>query len=234
MTKRAFFIALLALTLPLGLLGCANSVDDGDNSDTILRIDSIRPTQVESDIEQLILESDLVTVTVRGISRGGAGGSPLNDVVLERYIVTYAPPLQLTGGGGTIQNTGFSDLTLVVPGGGTANFSAVAVPVFVKALGLAAGISNATVKVEGRDSLGNFADAQGSFNIVLGNFVIDSDGDGVPDDEDNCPDIANVTQTDTDGDDVGDSCDNCPDDPNPDQLDNDSDGVGNVCDSTPG
>jgi len=56
----------------------------------------------------------------------------------------------------------------------------------------------------------------GTFNVV-----IDSDGDGIPDDEDNCPDVYNTEQTDIDGDGVGDACDNCREVPNPDQLDSD-------------
>ena len=36
---------------------------------------------------------------------------------------------------------------------------------------------------------------------------IDSDGDGVPDAEDNCPNESNKDQEDEDGDDVGDACD---------------------------
>ena len=40
----------------------------------------------------------------------------------------------------------------------------------------------------------------------------DTDGDGVCDDDDNCPVDANPGQTDTDGDGVGDACDGCVDD----------------------
>ena len=229
MTKRMFFIALMALTLPLGLLGCANEVDDGDNSDTVLRVDSILPVQVESDIDEPIPASDLVNVTVAGVARGGAGDSPFNDIVLERYIVTYSPPLVLAAGG-SVQNSGFRDIAVSVPVGGTGSFAALAVPVGIKVLGLAPGVSNATVKVEGRDTLGNFAEARGGFNIVLANFAVDTDGDGVADENDNCPDIPNVSQGDRDEDDVGDVCDNCPDDFNPDQADGDGNGVGDVCD----
>ncbi len=58
----------------------------------------------------------------------------------------------------------------------------------------------------------------------------DDDGDGVPDDCDNCPDLFNVAQFDGDGDGLGDGCDNCPNDLNPNQIDSDGDGLGNVCD----
>ncbi len=79
----------------------------------------------------------------------------------------------------------------------------------------------------------------------------DTDGDGVPDVEDNCVDVANPGQQDADMDFVGDACDacagdpvndvdndgicgdvdNCPNDPNPGQEDNDGDGLGDVCDT---
>ena len=78
----------------------------------------------------------------------------------------------------------------------------------------------------------------------------DSDGDGVTDDEDNCPATPNADQADGDGDGLGDACDTCPDDPdndidgdgvcgdvdncpavyNPGQEDSDGDGVGDACD----
>ncbi|MCL7489108.1 MAG: thrombospondin type 3 repeat-containing protein [Desulfobulbaceae bacterium] len=80
--------------------------------------------------------------------------------------------------------------------------------------------------------------------------VIDSDGDGVSDTEDNCPFAANADQSDQDGDGIGDVCDpcpleiendtdgdgvcgnidNCPVIANPGQSDVDNDGLGDVCD----
>jgi hypothetical protein len=61
----------------------------------------------------------------------------------------------------------------------------------------------------------------------------DSDGDGISNSDDNCPDDANDDQADADLDAVGDACDNCPDNYNPDQNDTDNDGIGNVCDAGP-
>jgi len=78
----------------------------------------------------------------------------------------------------------------------------------------------------------------------------DSDGDGVDDYEDNCPNTPNADQADADSDGVGDACDTCPNDPdndadgdgicgdvdncpntpNADQADSDGDGVGDACD----
>ncbi len=78
--------------------------------------------------------------------------------------------------------------------------------------------------------------------------AIDKDGDGVPDETDNCPAIHNPDQADTDGDGVGNVCapasdkdgdgvpdetDNCPAVANPDQADTDGDGVGDVCETNP-
>jgi len=59
----------------------------------------------------------------------------------------------------------------------------------------------------------------------------DSDGDGIPDGEDNCPFVFNPDQADMDGDGVGDACDNCVTVVNPDQTDTDGDGVGDACDT---
>lgn len=57
----------------------------------------------------------------------------------------------------------------------------------------------------------------------------DTDGDGVADTTDNCPNTSNASQTDTDDDGIGDACDNCPTVANADQADTDGDGVGDLC-----
>ncbi len=57
----------------------------------------------------------------------------------------------------------------------------------------------------------------------------DGDGDGVPDEGDNCPNSSNPGQEDADGDGLGDACDNCTDSANPDQTDSDGDGIGDAC-----
>jgi hypothetical protein len=71
----------------------------------------------------------------------------------------------------------------------------------------------------------------------------DSDGDGIPDSSDNCPNVPNPNQADADGDGVGDACDGCPNDPNksapgvcgcgvPD-TDSDTDGTPDCIDGCP-
>ena len=90
--------------------------------------------------------------------------------------------------------------------------------------------------------------------VIIGlDLWTDSDGDGVPDDADNCPAVPNPGQADSDGDGFGDDCDicpydpdndadgdgvcgdvdNCPAVPNPGQADSDGDGFGDDCDICP-
>ena len=68
----------------------------------------------------------------------------------------------------------------------------------------------------------------------------DSDSDGFPDvdlncpepscQKDNCPDIPNPNQVDSDSDGLGNACDNCPNDHNPGQEDVNGNFVGDPCD----
>jgi hypothetical protein len=62
-------------------------------------------------------------------------------------------------------------------------------------------------------------------------FADDFDADGIEDDFDCCPFVANIDQVDADGDGACDACDTCATVANPDQLDNDYDGIGNACDN---
>lgn len=71
---------------------------------------------------------------------------------------------------------------------------------------------------------------------------MDSDDDGIPNDEDNCVYTENSDQEDKDQNARGDACDdhdkdglinaddNCPSDPNSNQVDEDGDGLGDICD----
>ena len=68
-------------------------------------------------------------------------------------------------------------------------------------------------------------------NLVDVFDLLDSDGDGVPDDDDIFPYDSNETM-DSDGDGVGDNSDAFPDDPN-ETHDDDSDGIGNNTDAFP-
>lgn len=73
-----------------------------------------------------------------------------------------------------------------------------------------------------------FADGVGN---PVGVAALDSDGDGLLDNEDNCPDDVNPAQEDSDDDNVDDVCDNCPLAYNPNQRDLDTDAVEDACDN---
>lgn len=63
--------------------------------------------------------------------------------------------------------------------------------------------------------------------------MVDSDEDGIPDDMDNCPMLANSDQLDHDGDGHGDLCDRCPHLASAQDPDSDGDGLGDACDPRP-
>ncbi|WP_423738466.1 thrombospondin type 3 repeat-containing protein [Christiangramia lutea] len=93
-----------------------------------------------------------------------------------------------------------------------------------------------------------YSDARGTPGIDNVSFgacfkVADTDGDGINDEDDNCPAVPNPDQLDTDGDGMGDVCDedddndgvldsedNCSLTENSDQADFDGDGLGDACD----
>ncbi len=72
-----------------------------------------------------------------------------------------------------------------------------------------------------------YASAQGSIQlrVAFTSSGPDGDGDGVTDDVDNCPEVANAGQADNDGDGVGNVCDAFPTNPQ-EWADSDGDGTG--------
>jgi uncharacterized protein YegL len=61
----------------------------------------------------------------------------------------------------------------------------------------------------------------------------DSDGDGIINACDNCPNTPNANQANSDNDTLGDACDNCPTVTNQNQANGDSDTLGDACDNCP-
>ncbi len=115
---------------------------------------------------------------------------------------------------------------------------------YVNTTGIFTGVASGNYNVTVKDINGCVSHTMNSVIASQSTLICDSDNDGLKDDVDNCPFIANADQFDTDGDGIGNSCDtdddndsvidtkdNCPLQPNPDQADRDHDGLGDVCDT---
>jgi hypothetical protein len=94
---------------------------------------------------------------------------------------------------------------------GTTDVDGIAMCQLVPSVGgmntLTATFAGSNQFVESTDSIG--------FNLLQVIIEVDTDGDGVPDADDNCPSVPNPDQADSDGDGVGDACEeelcsNCP------------------------
>ena len=74
-------------------------------------------------------------------------------------------------------------------------------------------LGSAVIDIHGSQMDVSFIDSEGDVRDIYRLAKrLDSDGDGVVDDDDNCPNVANEDQTDTDGDGEGDTCDSDDDD----------------------
>ncbi len=117
--------------------------------------------------------------------------------------------------------------------------ASVAIHVFVEADAFPRVTNVATVDLSSDEDPSNNA----ATDVAVVELPPDSDGDGVLDVNDNCPDVENPDQSDLDGDSIGDACDpdadgdgipdsddNCQDLANADQEDADGDGQGDACD----
>ena len=75
---------------------------------------------------------------------------------------------------------------------------------------LSAGFGTKTIYVQFRDSTGQLSNVFNDKIEYSASCVVDTDGDGIPDLQDNCPTVSNPSQLDTDKDGVGDACESIP------------------------
>lgn len=91
---------------------------------------------------------------------------------------------------------------------------------------------------DGQSCINGFCTTGGTLPPDMMVVGMDKDHDGIPDTQDNCPDVANNSATDMqsneDGDMFGDACDLCPQIADSTNADADGDKIGDACDPHPG
>ncbi len=184
----------------------------------------------------IIYNNTLLPITYSGIFKQGSG-----NVYAYNNIIAWSPVFGVRSAGGwvfsshncTWQNY-YGDYEGSPPGDG----DVYADPLFTDPVNRNYFLMPISPCIDAGDPDLFFNDPDGSRNDI-GAFTtgcdpaIDTDGDGVPDGCDNCPNLSNANQSDGDNDAVGDACDNCLPVSNTLQRDTDNDGYGNSCDNCP-
>jgi hypothetical protein len=127
-------------------------------------------------------------IAVQGAGVDGEGGC--NATAASPATVTLSVPAEVTASSSTLVFTGCH-------------------PAFIPVTFGSSTPGNYAINVVSIEDNGPGAYTNGAnFTLhVTGAVVTDTDGDGVADDDDNCPTVANPGQEDTDGDGLGDACD---------------------------
>jgi thrombospondin type 3 repeat protein/beta-propeller repeat-containing protein/hemolysin type calcium-binding protein len=202
--------------------------------------------------------SSLAYSTYIGNDVGNGSEGIAVDSAGAAYLTGLAGPgFPTTAGAPDTSHNGSNDAfaaKLNPSGGGLVYSTFVGGAAFDRGKGIALGPSGSAYIAGDTASLG-FPTTPGAFDRTydgstdaflskLSFTPTDQDGDGVTDDSDNCPGVANATQTDTDGAGQGDACDpdddndtvfdtfpdNCRTVSNPGQQNFDNDALGDACD----
>ncbi len=184
---------------------------------SVTKTDDIDPTTLCDD----------VTYTVTVINNGPDAA--------QNVVLTDNLPAGVTYGSATADQGSCSETGGVVTCnlGEIANGGSVNVAIVVTPGSEGNIINNASVTSDTLDPNSGNDIVSEETTVTICETCIDTDRDGICNDNDNCPNKPNPDQLNSDSDRYGDACDNCPYVTNPDQLDSDGDGGGDACDYTP-
>jgi hypothetical protein len=225
-------------SIPQGVFSCSDSAGFLSPGDYIISLDyqrhegNLNVTSHTIDVPVRVLHMT-VQATPAEIIAGGSVSIALQNIILNPNGGERVTSLRVQCPSGAVSDA----VGLALDSLNNGSLSAITFP----GLSFTGGACQTTeggrytVRVSTR-----FQQAIGFFDVRL-----DSDGDGVTDNIDNCPEDPNPDQEDADQDGEGDACevddsdsdgvrnpeDNCPNDPNPEQIDEDHDGLGVPCDT---
>jgi hypothetical protein len=186
-SRRATSVVALAAAAVLAVSGLAVADTVSNN------------LQINAEPDNTITVGDSVTITYT-VTNGNQGGLSLCDAtVASPMTLTISAPAAVTVDDGSPAH----DNTLVFTGCGAAN--AKTATFSSSTLSPAAGYP---ITGTATDNVGSYVVAPSDWRLhVVAPAIVDADGDGVADADDNCPNASNPNQSDVDGDDLGDVCD---------------------------